>query len=68
MLDVHEHFRLAPGHRLLELDNVILTPHLAGMTLECNARMAIAAAQEMLRMLAGEAPHNFVNPQCETPS
>jgi D-3-phosphoglycerate dehydrogenase len=65
MLDVYEHFRLTPGHALLELDNVILTPHLAGMTVECNARMARAAAEEMLRMLAGETPHNFVNPQCE---
>jgi len=65
MLDVYEHFQLTPGHALLELDNVILMPHLAGMTLECNARMARAAAGEMLRMLAGETPHNFVNPQCE---
>jgi D-3-phosphoglycerate dehydrogenase len=65
MLDVYEHFRLTPGHPLLSLDNVILTPHLAGMTVECNARMARAAAEEMLRMLAGETPHNFVNPQCE---
>jgi D-3-phosphoglycerate dehydrogenase len=64
MLDVYEHFRLAPGHALLSLDNVILTPHLAGMTLECSARMALAAAREMLRMLAGEPPQNFVNPQC----
>ena len=64
MLDVHEHFRLAPGHPLLSLDNAILTPHLAGMTVECNARMALAAAHEMLRMLAGEPPQNFVNPQC----
>jgi D-3-phosphoglycerate dehydrogenase len=64
MLDVYEHFRLVPGHPLLELDNVILTPHLAGMTVECNARMAMAAAHEMLRMLAGEPPQNFVNPEC----
>jgi D-3-phosphoglycerate dehydrogenase len=64
MLDVHEHFRLTPGNPLLELDNVILTPHLAGMTVECNARMAMAAAEEMLRMLAGEPPRNFVNPEC----
>ena len=64
MLDVYEHFRLTPGHPLLRLDNVILTPHLAGMTVECNARMARSAAEEMLRMLAGERPHNLVNPTC----
>jgi D-3-phosphoglycerate dehydrogenase len=68
MLDVYEHFRLTPGHPLLSLDNAILTPHLAGMTVECNARMAVAAAEEMLRMLAGQPPLNFVNPQCELAS
>jgi phosphoglycerate dehydrogenase-like enzyme len=68
MLDVYEHFRLAPGHPLLRLDNVILTPHLAGMTVECNARMARSAAEEMLRMLAGERPHNLVNSTCVRPT
>lgn len=63
MLDVYEHFRLTPGHELLGLDNVILTPHLAGMTVECNATMALVAADEMIRMLAGKPPHNFVNPE-----
>jgi hypothetical protein len=27
------------------------------------ARMSVAAAEEMLRMLSGEPPRNFVNPQ-----
>ena len=63
MLDVYEHYRLAPGHPLFSLDNVVLTPHLAGMTVESRSRMSVAAAEEMLRMLAGEPPRNFVNPQ-----
>jgi D-3-phosphoglycerate dehydrogenase len=63
MLDVYEHYRLEPGHPLFSLDNVILTPHLSGMTQESRARMGLAAAEEMLRMLAGEKPRNFVNPQ-----
>jgi D-3-phosphoglycerate dehydrogenase len=63
MLDVYEHYRLEPGHPLFALDNVVLTPHLSGMTVESRARMSLAAAQEMLRMLAGDAPRNFVNPQ-----
>jgi D-3-phosphoglycerate dehydrogenase len=63
MLDVYEHYRLAPGHPLLALDNVILTPHLSGMTRQSRARMGVAAAEEMLRMLSGEPPRNFVNPQ-----
>jgi D-3-phosphoglycerate dehydrogenase len=61
MLDVYEHYRLEPGHPLLSLDNVILTPHLAGMTVESRARMSVAAAEEMLLMLAGKPPKNWVN-------
>jgi D-3-phosphoglycerate dehydrogenase len=63
MLDVYEHYRLEPGHPLFSLDNVILTPHLSGMTRESRARMSLAAAEEVVRMLSGEPPRNFVNPQ-----
>lgn len=62
-LDVYEHYRLEPGHPLLALDNAVLTPHLAGMTRESRRRMGAAAAEETLRMLAGERPKNFVNPE-----
>lgn len=61
MLDVYEHYRLEPGHPLLSLGNVILTPHFAGMTQESRSRMGVAAAEEMLRMLAGELPRNPVH-------
>jgi D-3-phosphoglycerate dehydrogenase len=63
MLDVYEHYRLESGHPLLQLDNAVLTPHLAGMTQESRRRMGVAAARETLRMLAGERPVNFVNPE-----
>jgi D-3-phosphoglycerate dehydrogenase / 2-oxoglutarate reductase len=63
MLDVYEHYRLPPGHPIFSLDNAVLTPHLAGMTRESRGRMSVAAAEEMLRMLAGERPKNFVNPE-----
>ena len=63
MLDVYEHYRLEPGHPLFSLDNAVLTPHLAGMTQESRRRMGAAAAEETLRMLAGEKPKNFVNPE-----
>ena len=62
MLDVYEEYRLPPGHALFKLDNVILTPHLAGGTIASRARASVAAAGEMLRMLAGERPINLVNP------
>jgi D-3-phosphoglycerate dehydrogenase len=63
MLDVYEHYRLPPGHPLFALENAVLTPHLSGMTRESRARMSVAAAEEVLRMLAGERPKNFVNPE-----
>jgi D-3-phosphoglycerate dehydrogenase len=62
MLDVYEHYRIEPGHPLFGLDNVILTPHLAGGTGASRSRASVAAAKEMLRMLAGDRPLNFVNP------
>jgi D-3-phosphoglycerate dehydrogenase len=63
MLDVYEHYRIEPGHPLFALDNVVLTPHLSGMTHESRARMSVAAAEDVLRMLAGEPPRSFVNPR-----
>ncbi|MBI2753441.1 MAG: hydroxyacid dehydrogenase [Betaproteobacteria bacterium] len=63
MLDVYEHYRLEPGHPLLALDNAVLTPHLAGMTRDSRGRMSVLAAEDTLRMLAGEAPRHLVNPE-----
>src|SRR4051812_20569896 len=63
MLDVYEHYRIGPEHELFKLDNVILTPHLAGVTRAARRRSGVAAAGEMLRMLAGERPLNLVNPE-----
>jgi D-3-phosphoglycerate dehydrogenase / 2-oxoglutarate reductase len=61
MLDVYENYRLEPDSALFRVPNLILTPHLAGMTRESRARMGVAAAEEMLRMLAGEPPRNPVH-------
>jgi D-3-phosphoglycerate dehydrogenase len=63
MLDVYEHYRLEPGHPLLTLDNAVLTPHLAGMTRDSRGRVSVLAAEDTLRMLAGEAPRHLVNPE-----
>jgi hypothetical protein len=56
-------YRIEAGHPLLGLDNVLLTPHLAGSTRESRARASVRAADETLRMLAGEKPRNLVNPE-----
>jgi D-3-phosphoglycerate dehydrogenase len=49
----------APGSlELLQLDNVTLTPHIAGASLKTIERAAEAAAEEVRRYLADEAPLN----------
>jgi phosphoglycerate dehydrogenase-like enzyme len=63
MLDVYEHYRLEPGHPLFALDNAVLTPHLAGVTRDSRGRVSVRAAEDTLRMLAGEAPRHLVNPE-----
>ena len=62
-LDVYHVQPLPRDHPLLGLENVVLTPHAAGLTRESMARMSQGAAQEVLRLLAGEKPQNLVNPE-----
>lgn len=64
-LDVFEHQPLAPDHPLLALDNVILTPHVAGISADSMERMGMGAAREAIRVLAGELPVNLCNPEVE---
>lgn len=47
---------------LLDAPNVLLTPHFAGLTVESNRRMAVHAASEVGRVLAGEPPQWCINP------
>jgi len=41
---------------LAKFDNVLLTPHVAGITEEAQDRICIAVAQDILRVLRGERP------------
>jgi len=50
-----------PG--LLELDNVILLPHLGSASLETRTKMAIIAAENLRDFLLGKIPKNIVNPE-----
>ena len=58
-LDVYER-EPAVEPRLLELDNVVLTPHVGSATEPTRAAMASAVADDSLRVLRGEAPRNRV--------
>ncbi|MDF2722587.1 MAG: hydroxyacid dehydrogenase [Paenibacillus sp.] len=50
-------------HPLLSLDNVILTPHVGGITQESNYVMATTVARNLLRVLSGERVDTIGNPQ-----
>ena len=63
VLDVFDKQPLAPDHPFLALDNVILTPHAAGITDDSMKRMSQGAAEEAVRLLAFERPRNLCNPQ-----
>ena len=63
VLDVYGQQPLRRDHPLLTLDNVILSPHAAGLTDESVKRMSVGAAQEAVRLLAGEMPVSLCNPE-----
>jgi D-3-phosphoglycerate dehydrogenase len=62
-LDVFEQQPLKPDDPLFGLDNAVLTPHVAGLSVESMQRMSVIAAEDTLRILAGEKPVNFFNPE-----
>ncbi|MGB6117209.1 MAG: hydroxyacid dehydrogenase [Mesorhizobium sp.] len=61
-LDVFAEQPLPPDHPYFSFDNVIVTPHMAGITQESMMRMGTGAAAEVLRILSGELPLNLRNP------
>jgi D-3-phosphoglycerate dehydrogenase len=62
-LDVFVEQPLPSGHPYYGLDNVVITPHMAGLTEESMMRMGLGAAEEALRVLRGDLPKNLRNPE-----
>ncbi len=62
-LDVFNEQPLAADHPLFQFDNVILTPHMAGITTESMLRMGQGVVDEISRINAGGPPLNFINPE-----
>ena len=62
-MDVHSSEPLQPGSRWLELDNVTLTPHIAGTTAEALSNSPYLLVRDINKLLAGEQPQFILNPQ-----
>jgi D-3-phosphoglycerate dehydrogenase len=52
-----------PGNPLLKMDNVILTPHLAGWSSHAARVAGETAAAEIVRVFKGYLPKAIVNPE-----
>ncbi len=50
-------------HPLLQLDNVLASPHTAGVTREARENMGRIAAEQILGALDGQRPPRIVNPE-----
>jgi glyoxylate reductase len=62
-LDVTDPEPLPPNSPLLELDNLVLAPHIASASEETRAKMAQMAAENLIAGLKGERLPNCVNPE-----
>jgi phosphoglycerate dehydrogenase-like enzyme len=60
-LDVFEHEPLPRDHPLLELDNVIVTPHWSASTTDVWRATSRAMIEGMMRASQGLVPENVVN-------
>jgi D-3-phosphoglycerate dehydrogenase len=52
-----------PSHPLLNMDNVVASPHIAGMTVETMTEMCEATALQWLAIFDGGVPPRLVNPE-----
>ena len=59
--DVFDSHPVSPTNPLLELDNVVLSPHLGGATEETIGRHSQLMTDDILRFLKGRRPRHLVN-------
>jgi glyoxylate reductase len=65
-LDVTDPEPIKPGHPLLTLDNILITPHIASASYRTRNKMATMAAENLIAGLKDEPLPNCVNPQVYT--
>jgi len=66
-LDVFDPEPPSADHPLLAFDNVIISPHVAGITEECTYNMASWAAEQWVTIFKGHRPPRLINPQAWGP-
>jgi len=62
-LDVWSKEPPPPDHPLLQFDNVLASPHTAGVTREARENMGRIAAEQILDALDGKRPARIINPE-----
>jgi D-3-phosphoglycerate dehydrogenase len=62
-LDVWSKEPPPPEHPLLQFDNVLASPHTAGVTKEARENMGRIAAEQILDALDGKRPPRIINPE-----
>ena len=61
-VDVFHTEPVPTDHPLLQLPNVIATPHVAGITDEATHGLAVATAEQWIEIFAGRVPDRLINP------
>jgi len=62
-LDVHSREPVGSDNRFLQFDNVTVTPHIGGNTLDVVYRQSMILASDIDRFLKGETPKYLANPE-----
>jgi len=62
-LDVFDVEPVDSDNRFLQLDNVTVTPHIGGMTIETEERHSMMIVEDIERYLKGERPKYIKNPE-----
>jgi phosphoglycerate dehydrogenase-like enzyme len=62
-LDVYEEEPLPADSPLFEMDNVVLTAHVAALTVQTKRALSLSAVTKLLGALRGEQPPSALNPE-----
>ncbi|MHA1333737.1 MAG: glyoxylate reductase [Candidatus Odinarchaeia archaeon] len=60
-LDVFTKEPIPQNNQLIEMDNVVLTPHIGSASIEARTKMAIIVAENLISFFEGKIPPNLVN-------